>query len=265
MEEWRRGGDSNPRCPEGHTGFRNQRVQPLCHLSAPEAPPACGGPGCTVPHSEASQRVSLLSSSAPRAEELLQERSRLLGQDALLEFQAVIRLRMIEDPSQRNAGTELGVADGEHGPTHACVDQSTRAHEAGLYGRVHDAVHETHDTQDAGGGTQHEELGMGGGIGVGAYPVVGPRQDFLAAHDHGSDRDLFLVPCCAGLREGELHEALVQFALLRSFGPRGFEIGDQRSTSGFQSPGTSARPGPRAERERVWYTQVDSNHQPSDP
>ena len=29
----RRGGDSNPRCPEGHTGFRDRRVQPLRHLS----------------------------------------------------------------------------------------------------------------------------------------------------------------------------------------------------------------------------------------
>ena len=29
----RRGGDSNSRYPFGHTGFRNRRIQPLCHLS----------------------------------------------------------------------------------------------------------------------------------------------------------------------------------------------------------------------------------------
>ena len=29
----RRGGDSNSRDPFEPTGFRNQRVQPLCHLS----------------------------------------------------------------------------------------------------------------------------------------------------------------------------------------------------------------------------------------
>ncbi len=32
----RRGGDSNPRAPEGTTGFRDQRIQPLCHLSERE-------------------------------------------------------------------------------------------------------------------------------------------------------------------------------------------------------------------------------------
>src|SRR5947209_8340617 len=29
----RRGGDSNSRGPFGPTGFRNRRIQPLCHLS----------------------------------------------------------------------------------------------------------------------------------------------------------------------------------------------------------------------------------------
>jgi integrase len=32
-EEKRRGGDSNSRYPFGQTGFRNRRIQPLCHLS----------------------------------------------------------------------------------------------------------------------------------------------------------------------------------------------------------------------------------------
>ena len=31
---WRRGGDSNPRYHCWHTGFRNRRIQPLCHLSS---------------------------------------------------------------------------------------------------------------------------------------------------------------------------------------------------------------------------------------
>ena len=33
----RRGGDSNPRCRDyRHNGFRDRRIQPLCHLSAKE-------------------------------------------------------------------------------------------------------------------------------------------------------------------------------------------------------------------------------------
>ena len=32
-KEWRRGRDSNPRYPCGHTGFRNRPIQPLWHLS----------------------------------------------------------------------------------------------------------------------------------------------------------------------------------------------------------------------------------------
>ncbi len=30
---WRRGRDSNPRCPYGHNGFRDRPIQPLSHLS----------------------------------------------------------------------------------------------------------------------------------------------------------------------------------------------------------------------------------------
>ena len=33
-KEWRRGWDSNPRCPDGHNGFRVRPVRPLRHLSA---------------------------------------------------------------------------------------------------------------------------------------------------------------------------------------------------------------------------------------
>src|SRR3546814_7612002 len=33
MRKWRMGRDSNPRCPCGHTGFRDQRLQPLGHPS----------------------------------------------------------------------------------------------------------------------------------------------------------------------------------------------------------------------------------------
>ena len=37
----RRGGDSNPRCRDyRHNGFRDRRIQPLCHLSAKSVPPA---------------------------------------------------------------------------------------------------------------------------------------------------------------------------------------------------------------------------------
>jgi site-specific DNA recombinase len=32
--KWRRGRDSNPRCPYGHNGFRDRRIRPLCHPSA---------------------------------------------------------------------------------------------------------------------------------------------------------------------------------------------------------------------------------------
>jgi hypothetical protein len=38
----RRGGDSNSRYPCGQTGFRNRRIQPLCHLSGSRKP---SGPG----------------------------------------------------------------------------------------------------------------------------------------------------------------------------------------------------------------------------
>ena len=31
---WRRGGDSNPRCPCEHAAFRVRCIRPLCHLSA---------------------------------------------------------------------------------------------------------------------------------------------------------------------------------------------------------------------------------------
>ncbi len=30
---WRRGRDSNPRCPCGQSGFQDRRIRPLCHLS----------------------------------------------------------------------------------------------------------------------------------------------------------------------------------------------------------------------------------------
>ena len=33
-DDWRRGGDSNPRCPCRHAAFRVRCIQPLCHLSA---------------------------------------------------------------------------------------------------------------------------------------------------------------------------------------------------------------------------------------
>ena len=33
-EIWRRGQDSNLRCPYGHTCFQDKRIQPLCHPSA---------------------------------------------------------------------------------------------------------------------------------------------------------------------------------------------------------------------------------------
>ena len=33
-EEWRRGRDSNPRCPFGHSGFQDRLFRPLTHLSA---------------------------------------------------------------------------------------------------------------------------------------------------------------------------------------------------------------------------------------
>ncbi len=47
----RRGWDSNPRCPEGQTGFRDRRIQPLCHLSGFER--HCSRPcGCRQSHGE---------------------------------------------------------------------------------------------------------------------------------------------------------------------------------------------------------------------
>ena len=33
-DDWRRGGDSNPRCPCRHAAFRVRCIQPLCHLSS---------------------------------------------------------------------------------------------------------------------------------------------------------------------------------------------------------------------------------------
>ncbi len=42
--QWRRGGDSNPRCPCRHAAFRVRCDRPLCHLSQPaiaQAYPPC--------------------------------------------------------------------------------------------------------------------------------------------------------------------------------------------------------------------------------
>ena len=42
---WRRGRDSNPRCPQRHNGFRDRPVRPLRHLSAGGSFRTTGTPG----------------------------------------------------------------------------------------------------------------------------------------------------------------------------------------------------------------------------
>src|SRR5690606_25539007 len=40
IPKWRRGRDSNPRCPCEHAAFRVRCIQPLCHLSAGRGRPS---------------------------------------------------------------------------------------------------------------------------------------------------------------------------------------------------------------------------------
>src|SRR5262245_30499868 len=159
---WRRGWDSNPRYPFGvHTLSKRAPSAARTPLLARRGQsPARGSlerrsragmaerggfeppmPRRAYWFSKPARSAALPPlRSAPRAEELLQERARLIGQDTLAELQAVIRLGMIEDASQGDAAPELGIAHREDGAAHARVDQGTRAHEAGLDGRVHHAI-----------------------------------------------------------------------------------------------------------------------------
>ena len=112
----------------------------------------------------------------------------------------------IEDRSECPRPVVVGAPDDE---LEASLPAGSRAHRAGFEGDVEDAIVEAPIAGRASGGTEGDQLGMAGGVGIVLAAVSGPRDDLSTSGDDCPYRDL-TAPCgglCLG--HGLRHEAPV--------------------------------------------------------
>ncbi len=107
----RKNGEGGIRTPVGlkaQTGFRDRRIQPLCHLSSgktlTKVDDRRGSRGLAAPRP---------AGSASAGEERPEHVPRLLAQQAALALRPVVELGDVEQVKHASGGAGLGVARGE--------------------------------------------------------------------------------------------------------------------------------------------------------
>jgi hypothetical protein len=103
-----RGGFEPPMDGNAHTGFRDRRIQPLCHLSRWGAYKGSSARSRRVGAGEG-PRPHAGAGSAPGGEERAQQRAALLGQQARPDLWSVVELGLGQHVQHAADGARLGV------------------------------------------------------------------------------------------------------------------------------------------------------------
>ena len=114
------------------------------------------------------------------------------------------------DLEQRGQGAGFGVVGAEHDASDSGVDQRAGAHCAGLERREHGASFEPPMTQLGRCGTQGQELGVCGRVGVLLTSVVISRQlDAVRTDDHAADGHIAMLRSEIGFAQRLAHPRFV--------------------------------------------------------
>jgi hypothetical protein len=106
-------------------------------------------------------------------------------------------------------GTRLGVGGSIDQTLDAGVDHGAGTHGARFDCNKQLTADEAMVAEGAGGVTQGNDLGMGGGVTIGEIAIAAAANDLILEDDNGADRDLPAVGGAAGLLKGEAHEGRV--------------------------------------------------------
>ncbi len=145
---WRRGWDLNPRWSFPHSGFRDRCTKPLCDLSVSGRMKAEGGrmnknPSVSNPpyfiRHPSSFRLHP-STVPPRAKKLLHYRAALFLKNSSADLNSMIQKIRVANAKSRRDGTGLFIGRAINQPPHSCLDESSRAHCAGLDRRIDNSV-----------------------------------------------------------------------------------------------------------------------------
>jgi len=132
--------------------------------------------------------------SAALAEEVGEQRAALFGEQAGGDFDAVVKLRVVDDGEYGAAGAGLGVGRGVDEACDAGVEDGAGAHGAGFEGDVEGAaggvLRQAVVGEVARGLAQGDDLGVGGGVVVAEDAVLAAGDDLVLVDDDRADGDL---------------------------------------------------------------------------
>ena len=176
-----------------HTGFRDRRIQPLCHLS--------GEAGDTLDDSVMSARD---------AKNARKKVGAVLGQQPALDLRAVVEPRLAEHVEHAAGGAGLRIGGRRRhdaGTRASTIAPAHIAHGSSVTYRTESSTRQLPSARAASRSAIISAWAVGSAR---TSRSLWPGADHLAvAHDDRADRDVVVLGCALGLAEGEAHEVLV--------------------------------------------------------
>jgi hypothetical protein len=143
------------------------------------------------------------------SKERLQQFRALGCQHAFADLHLVVQLGVVQHLQNRMDRARLGIVGAINQAFQPGVYQRTGAHGAGLNCNKQFAVFQAMVTRGTTRLSKRDDLGVGGGIGVGKIPVPASPDDFVAAHHNSPDWHLTGVQGALSGANGFLHPEFV--------------------------------------------------------
>lgn len=149
--------------------------------------------------------------SAAGAEEVFEQGGGFGGEEAFVDFEAVVEDVGIGEAELGAHAAEAEVAGGEDEAIKAGVDERAGAHDARFEGDVECGAAEAVIAEGEGGGAEGEDFGVGGGVDGGDRGVAGFGEErAVRADNDGADGGFAGFGGIAGQGEGAAHPEIVR-------------------------------------------------------
>src|SRR5260370_21213849 len=148
---------------------------------------------------------------AALSEERLNDGGAVGGEDTGGDFHLMIKARVGEDFEAGADGAAFGIVGAVDEAGDTGLNDSARAHAAGLDGDVERGISKAVVAKKAGGFSQSNDFGVGRGVAIADGAVAGTGENLAVMDEHGADGDFAGGGRETSFGQGFLHELEITF------------------------------------------------------
>ena len=133
----------------------------------------------------------------------------LFGEDARCDFHLMIQFGAGQQLEAGAIGAALWIVGSVDHARNAGLNDRASTHGAGLECYVESCLRQAIISELSRSFPEHHDFGVGGRVAISNGAIAAPRENFIPAHQHGTDRDLTGFGACPRFLHRNFHEFLV--------------------------------------------------------